>query len=281
MRRRCWWRQALVLAVVAALVPLTTFGAYAQTVPPGPLDLSGEIDGAPFRIVVPDSWNGTLLVFAHGLRDKADHPGEIDDRSAPLANTPAVAEAAFQQGYALAGTAYKDNGWAVKEGLEDVRALASYFKDNVANSQRRVLWGASLGTVITLETAERTGGLFDGYLAACAVGAGAPRGAADGTVALRLAYDVAFGMPASWGTPDDVRDDVDFQSEVQPRLAGLASDPASFGRLEFVRLVVGIPGRGSPPPPGSSQPACSLPCTTPPRPPPNWSAGPAGQSVRT
>ena len=43
----------------------------------GPLDESGEINGAPYRIVVPTVWNGTLLVYAHGYRDKADHPGEV------------------------------------------------------------------------------------------------------------------------------------------------------------------------------------------------------------
>jgi hypothetical protein len=42
----------------------------------GPLDLSGEINGAPYRIVVPSNWNGTLLVYAHGYHDKADHGGK-------------------------------------------------------------------------------------------------------------------------------------------------------------------------------------------------------------
>ena len=27
------------------------------------LDLSGEIHGAPYRIRVPETWNGTLLIF--------------------------------------------------------------------------------------------------------------------------------------------------------------------------------------------------------------------------
>ena len=107
-----------------------------------------------------------------------------------------------------------------------------------------------MGTVVTLKTAERTNGLFDGYLVACTVGAGAPRGVADGTVALRLAYDVAFGMPATWGTPGDVRDDLDYDSEVRPKLLAEANAPGGFARTEFIRLVVGIPGSGVQAPPG-------------------------------
>ena len=59
-----------------------------------------------------------------------------------------------------AGTAYQDNGWAIEQGLADVRALTEHW-------------------------------------VACTVGAGAPRGVADATVALRLAYEVTFGIPVS------------------------------------------------------------------------------------
>jgi hypothetical protein len=242
---------AIVLSLVAPAGPAHAAG--------GQVDLSGTIGGAPFRIVVPANWNGTLLIYAHGYRDKADHPGEVDDRSAPLAPVPAIADGLLQGGYALAGTAYQDNGWAVEQGLSDVRALAEHFRDVVARPARSILWGTSMGTVVTLETAERTAGLFNGYLVACTVGAGAPRGVADATVALRLAYDVAFGMPASWGTVGDVRDDLDFDTEVQPRLAQQANDPGAFGRLEFLRLVVGLPGAGINPPGGYFPPALVQP----------------------
>src|SRR6188474_3863675 len=71
------------------------------------LDLSGEIDGAPYRIRVPDTWNGTLLIFAHGYRDKADHPGEIDNRNADVAPSAALEAPLLAQGFALAGSAWR------------------------------------------------------------------------------------------------------------------------------------------------------------------------------
>ena len=61
---------------------------------------------------MPEVWNGTLLIFAHGYRDKADHPGEIDNRNADVAPNAALEAPLLAQGFALAGTAYKDNGWA-------------------------------------------------------------------------------------------------------------------------------------------------------------------------
>lgn len=230
-------RLLLAAATVLACVP----AALAAPPQPGPLDVSGSLNGAPYRIVVPAAWNGTLVVFAHGYRDKADHPGEVDDVSAPVAPSAALEPYLLGLGYALAGSAYKDNGWAVEEGIADTSALAGYFRDTIANPSRTLLWGFSMGSLITFETAERTAGLFDGYLAGCAVGAGAPR-AWDGAAALALAYDTVFGFPAAWGTAGDVRDDLDFDTEVLPKLFGEVINPFNYGKFEFLRLVSGSGG---------------------------------------
>jgi hypothetical protein len=66
---------------------------------------------------------------------------------------------------------------------------------------------------------------------------------------LLLAYDVVFGVPPGWGTVADADDDVDFETEVQPKLFAEVNNPANFPRFEFVRLVGGNPGRGIQPPP--------------------------------
>ncbi len=228
------------------------FANAAQQV--GPIDTSGEIDGAPYRIVVPAVWNGTLLVYAHGYRDKADHPGEVDNRNPDIAPSPALATALLAQGYALAGSAYKDNGWAVEEGIHDTKDLAVYFRGRIARPDRTIIWAFSMGTVIGFKSMEQFGGIFDGALCACAVGAGAT-GSWDGAGDLALAYDTVFGMPSAWGTFGDVRDDIDFETEVFPKLVGEVSTPANFPGFEFLRLVVGTPGRGiNPPPPNAFYP---------------------------
>ncbi len=232
-----------LLSVIFVMAGIFASAAAAQ----GPIDTSGDINGAPYRIRVPAVWNGTLLVYAHGYRDKADHPGEVDNRTADIAPNPALADALLAQGYALAGSAYRDNGWEVEGGIHDTKDLAVYFRDAIARPDRTILWAFSMGTVIAFESMERFGGIYDGALCACAVGAGATQ-SWDSAGDLALAYDTVFGMPAAWGNFGDVRDDIDFDTEVLAKLIPEVSVGANFPRFEFIRLVTGTPGRGIQPP---------------------------------
>jgi pimeloyl-ACP methyl ester carboxylesterase len=231
------------LLVALVVLGLSAPAASAAT----PVDMSGELNGAPYRIVVPANWNGTLLVHAHGYRDAADHPGEVDDRSAPVVPSPALEPVLLAQGYALAGSAYASNGWAIKDGISDTKRLVSHFRSAVGQPDRTLLWGFSMGSVVTLALAEQTAGHFDGSLAACSVGAGASR-SWDGALVTALAYDAAFGWSPSWGSVGDVRDDVDFETDVLPKLIPEISNPLNFGKVEFIRLVTGAAPSVLPPP---------------------------------
>lgn len=228
---------ALALAVPAATAAL-------------PVDVTGDIDGAPYRIVVPANWNGTLVVYAHGYRDLADHTGEVDDRSAEASPSPGLEPYLLGQGYALAGSAYKSNGWAVEEGVDDTVALVKHFKQTIGKPNRTLLWGFSMGSVVTFDIAEHGGGQFDGYLPACAVGAGSPR-AWDGAGVLSAAYAAAFGWLPSWGTPADMRDDFDFESEAATKVFFEVINPLNQAKWEFLRLVTGAAPSSSPPPAGN------------------------------
>lgn len=232
---------SLSIALLVLLVASASAGV-------GPIDESGEINGAPYRIKIPENWNGTLLVYAHGYRDKADHPGEVDNRNADVAPSAALEAPLLAQGFALAGSAYRDNGWEVEGGLHDLKDLAVYFRDTYSKPDATIIWAFSMGTYIALESMERFGGVYDGALCGCAGGAGATQ-SWDGAGDLALAYDVVFGMPASWGNPGDVRDDIDFDTEVLAKLVPELTSVTNFPKFEFLRLVSGTPGRGITPPP--------------------------------
>jgi hypothetical protein len=240
-----------LISLFMAIALLASFPRAQARASIGPLDLSGEIHGAPYRIRVPATWNGTLLVFLHGYRDKADHPGEVDNRNADIAPNAALEAPLLAQGFALAGSAYKDNGWAVGDAIKDTKDLTLFFQANVAKPERTILWAFSLGTFAGFKSMEQFGGIYDGALCGCAGGAGATRIWDNGLAAV-LAYDVLFGIPSPWGTVGEVRNDLDFDTEVLPKLVPELSNIANFPKWEFIRLVSGTPGRGITPPPPPS-----------------------------
>lgn len=223
-------RRLLLAVALLVLAPAASASAALST-------YSGTLNGAAYDVVVPDAWNGTLVVLAHGYRDAADQPGESDDTSSGIAGLgPALATAG---GYAVASTSYRSNGWAVKDAIVDVADLAEYVEANIVAPERTLLAGFSLGSFPTAVRAERGG--FDGYLPMCGVLAGAPR-AWDGAGVNLLAYQTAFGsLPAAWGTVANGDDDVDFETEVFPGVVAQLVNPANFGRFEFMRLVSGVP----------------------------------------
>jgi hypothetical protein len=233
-------KRVFVVIVTAAALAVPAGPVQAGPSVVTPVDLVGELDGAPFEIRVPAGWNGTLVLHAHGYRDRADHAGEVDNRSVSAFVNDAAEEAMLAAGYAIAGSAFTANGWAVREGISDMKSLTDYFQQVVAMPSQTLLFGVSMGSVIALDGIEDFPGTYDGALPVCAIAAGTPL-SFDGMLAVASAYDAVFGWPEAWGTLADVRDDIDFESEVLPVLAEQLAAPGAAGRFEFIRRATGVP----------------------------------------
>ena len=123
-------------------------------------------------------------------------------------------KALVELGYAVAGSQYKTDGWAVGDGIADTEALTKYFIDEIAVPDRSILWGFSMGSIVTAHLAENST-YYDGASQRVSLAQGAPR-AFDVGLALPIAYAAAFGWPEAWGTVGDLRDDLDFETEVLP-----------------------------------------------------------------
>jgi pimeloyl-ACP methyl ester carboxylesterase len=223
--------------------PVTSKAASSNTtggvsgVQPGPLDLSGDLDGAPYRMVVPAHWNGTLLVFAHGYRA----PGPDEDRTVPIAPTNADTASLMAEGYALAGTAFRSNGWALDVAVDDLDALAHVFTATIAPPRHTLAWGESMGGLVVAAALEAHPDTFDGAVSLCGIVGGATNWWDTNGLTLARAYDAAFGWPAEWGTAEEPRADLQFWNDVAPTLTRQIEDPAERSRWEFVRLVTGAP----------------------------------------
>ena len=157
---------------------------------------TGEIDGAAYSIKLPSKWNGTLLLYSHGYRFAEPGPPDFSpvSRKPQLSSTDPdgsgtdpLSQRLLRAGYALAGSSYKSNGWAVADGIAADEALHQRFVSLVGKPRRTYVWGDSLGGLITELVAERNPQWVDGSAPMC----GAVAGPTDN---LDLALDVAFGL---------------------------------------------------------------------------------------
>ena len=137
------------------------------------------INGAPYEIVMPTKWNGTLLIYSHGYRGAQPEPPSFE----PVETTPEPApgwgsgikglgQALLDQGYAIAGSAYASNGWAVADGVRAGEDLHSFFVSSIGTPSRVYVWGDSLGGLITEQLAEKNPEWVAGAAPLCGVLAG-------------------------------------------------------------------------------------------------------------
>lgn len=155
---------------------------------------SGNLGGAPYQILLPAKWNGTLLIYSHGYRQAQPIPPDF--APVPTAAEPApgwsdgskeLADALLAKGYALAGSAYASNGWAVSDGVAAAEQLHDFFASTVGQPYRTYLWGDSLGGLVTQVVAEDHPEWVDGVAPFC--------GALAGVIPnLDLALDVAYAV---------------------------------------------------------------------------------------
>jgi len=155
-------------------------------------ECTGEIDGARFEILLPETWNGTLLLYSHGYRQAQAAPPDFEGPSTDPEPAPGwstgdtrAADALLEQGYALAGSAYASNGWAVEDGVAAGEALHEHFVENIAEPDRTYVWGDSLGGLITQLLAERNPDWVTAAAPLCGVLAGP-------TANLDVALDVSY-----------------------------------------------------------------------------------------
>jgi pimeloyl-ACP methyl ester carboxylesterase len=224
----------ILLLALAAPAP----GAGSPRVPL-PLDLVDVLDGAKFKIRVPQNWNGTLLVYLQGTKTVPVPEPAVVPPVAP-GSQPALEATLLSRGYALAASDFGNVDMQVKEAAQDSLALTSYFRGRVGDPARVILWGTSNGSLAALKMIEDYPLSFDGAIATCAPAAGFSRGM-DRHLDFGLAYAAAFGWPdEEWGPLEDLRAGLNVQPDVLTIAQLPKPDGSNRGAWEFIRLVQGI-----------------------------------------
>lgn len=199
-----------------------------------PFEETGSIGSALYRIVVPEDWNGKLIVDHHSYQGGGD----------PVLEPVPAESLLLAAGYAIAASSYSVTGpetW--KEAPKDTDPLVKLFKHRVGDPDRVMLMGRLIGAIFVTKLIEQHPQTYDGGLVADFPGSGIT-GIFDRFLAPQLAYDVAFGaasgfQSSDWGTPGDLRDDLTFGADIAPIFIPQFFNPANFGKLEFMRLVYG------------------------------------------
>ena len=177
MKRRLLFLFVL-LTLLGGLMVTFTQVAHAETTvshissscinPSGTTTRQGTLGGAYYTYQVPSNWNGTLVLYSHGYVF-ANQPLL---NPAPDAGDPLTRAVLLQQGYALAGSSYSQNGWALQQAFNDQIALLDFFDMNCGTPTRTIAWGHSLGGIITAGLVQLNPDRFAGALPMCGVVAG-------------------------------------------------------------------------------------------------------------
>lgn len=135
-----------------------------EPVAAGCQDATLAATSARYRVCFPQSWNGDLVVYAHGYVS-ADAPLAIPDDA--VEGQP-VSEIVNGLGYAYAATSYRANGLVADVAVDDVAQLAEEVRRRFRpDPVRTYVVGVSEGGLVAALAAERRPDLFDGGVAAC------------------------------------------------------------------------------------------------------------------
>lgn len=120
--------------------------------------------GALYRICFPASWNGDLVLYAHGFVPAHQEIALPED----VIGGQSISGTLTGLGYAFATTSYRANGLVAPEAADDLVELeATVRRLYRPDPGRSVIIGFSEGGLVATLAAERYPELFDGALAGC------------------------------------------------------------------------------------------------------------------
>ncbi|TDC40706.1 hypothetical protein E1211_00680 [Micromonospora sp. 15K316] len=213
-----------------------------------------DANGAYYAIAVPQRWNGSLVVHAHGGPDL----GEASDPSRSVEDLDRWA-VMVDEGYAWAGSSYRRGGYGTRMAAADTENLRRLFVSEFGTPRRTYLHGQSWGGNVAakiLESYAGERGPYDAALLTSGVLGGGSRGY-DYRVDLRVVYQYYcqnHPRPSEPQYPlweglraDSTMTTAGLRARLQ-ECTGYASDPqertaAQQRNLDDILAVTGVPER--------------------------------------
>jgi hypothetical protein len=115
--------------------------------------------GAYVRAAMPKSWNGNLIVFAHG------GPALVPPSANAGANDLARYGFLVKNGYAWVGSSFRREGYGVQMAVADSQDARSFFVDRIGKPTHTIMHGQSYGGMVAAKVIEAHAKNPDGSLA--------------------------------------------------------------------------------------------------------------------
>ena len=195
------FKRSLTLIAVTSLLSITivSIPSVAQAAPAcdgkSPVQTCGGAtsDGAPYAMMVPANFNGTVYLYSHGYRPNVPVPAGIPGYGGyTVTNTPqpgpnaTVIGALLAKGYGVVGSGFARQGWNADSAIKTNVELVGLFKKQFTKTTKVVAWGESLGGFITQALAEKHSDLFSAAAPLCM--------ASDITPLMTMAGDALWGI---------------------------------------------------------------------------------------
>jgi pimeloyl-ACP methyl ester carboxylesterase len=135
-------------------------------------------DGAPFVMMVPANFNGTVALYSHGYRYNIDLPAgmlpsapagyKVTNTPEPIpGGNPTIANYFLGNGMAIMGSGFSRQGWNLDAAVATNVELVAAFKKQFPKTNHVLAWGSSLGGIITQTLAEKYPTLVDAVAPMC------------------------------------------------------------------------------------------------------------------
>ena len=135
-------------------------------------------DGAPYLMIAAANFNGTVLLWSHGIRPAINIPAAlapvgpytITNAAVPGPLVPSdmsVVNKLVAAGYGVAGSGFSRQGLNATEALAANKELIETFKTKFPTTKSVIAWGESLGALHSQMLAEKNPELVDGVILGC------------------------------------------------------------------------------------------------------------------
>lgn len=230
-------RRLFATLIVLSILPgLTSAPAIAGT--STNTRYEGEIDGARYLVVVPDDWNGTLLLWSHGAYSMHfPEPTRI-----ALTSQPATESWLLDHGYALAASQFRAvRGWSIEHALTDQVRLLDWFNRTIGQPRRTISAGESVGAITATMLAERNPRRFAGVMTFC--------GSLAGSAAhWNSALDLGFVLRTLLAPDSDIQlvkltdPSANVNKMIELIRSSYDSGPAGRARIALANAIAQVPG---------------------------------------